>query len=152
EIMTAYMLNGDSHPLSPAKLNQSGYDAIMRIKGNEKSIRISIKNYGMSKHEESFNKYALETEAIIQKLLKKHTYYPVTIWIDCPTEYPSPEKWKLLHSNLDNAFKIQKNAEEPFTAICTNIPEWIIIISPNIKSDNHLHPDFNSYTFVLSCV
>jgi hypothetical protein len=152
EILTAFMLHAENHPVTPAKLNQAGFDAIMQLKDHEKSIRFSIKNYGMSKHEEYFNRYAAETELIIQKLLKKYSYYPVTVWIDCPTKYPSTEKWKSLHANLDRAFKVQKNAKEPFTALVNQFPEWIIMASPNIKANKNLHPGFNSYTLVMSCV
>ena len=58
----------------------------------------------------------------------------------------------MLHSHLDNIFKTKKNAEDPFSALCTDVPEWIVIISPHISANEPLHPNYNSYTFVLSSV
>lgn len=152
EVFSIYLLNGVNHNTVPAKANQPGYDALMSLTPSGQTIRLSIKNYGQSKHEETFVKWAAKTEELIVKLLKKYKYYPVTIWIDCPSQYPSEAKWKLLHSHLDNIFKIKKNAEDPFSSLCTDVPEWIVIISPHIAADGQLHPKYNSYTFVLSSV
>ena len=152
EVLSIAFLNSKNHPTIPTKANQPGYDALLSLPLSEKTIRISIKNYGQSKHEETFQKWASKTEDLVKKLLKKYKYYPVTVWIDCPTEYPSEDKWKMLHSNLDNIFKTKKDATEPFSALCTDVPEWIVIISPHIASQGEFHPDFNSYTFVLSSV
>jgi hypothetical protein len=152
EVLSIPLLNGKNHPAIPTKSNQPGYDALLSLSSSEKSIRVSIKNYGQSKHEETFVKWASKTEELIKKLLEKYQYYPVTVWIDCPTNYPSEDKWKMLHSHLDNIFKTKKGATEPFSALCTDVPEWIIIISPHIASQGQFHPNYNSYTFVLSSV
>jgi hypothetical protein len=128
ELLSAFMLNSPRHSIVPAKSNQAGFDATMNL-SNAKSVRVSIKSYGMSKHEEYFNRRAQETEELVKKYLKKHKYYPVTIWIDCPAIYPSPEKWKMLHDNLDWIFASQKGAQEPFNALATTVPEWVIIVS-----------------------
>jgi hypothetical protein len=152
EVLGISMLNGENNHTVPAKSNQPGYDALMSLAPSGQAIRLSIKNYGQSKHEETFVKWAAKTEVLIIKLLKKYKYYPVTVWIDCPSKYPSEAKWKMLHSNLDSIFETKKNAEDPFSALCTDIPEWIVIISPHIASNASLHPNFNSYTFVLSSV
>jgi hypothetical protein len=152
EVISIDLLNGKNHPTVPAKSNQPGYDALMALPPSPKNIRLSIKNYGQSKHESTFVKWAAKTEELIIKLLKKYKYYPVTVWIDCPSQYPSDAKWKMLHSHLDNIFKTKKNADDPFSALCTEVPEWIVIISPHISNNEPLHPNYNSYTFVLSSV
>ena len=58
--------------------------------------------------------------------------------------------WKILHDNLDDMFKAQRDAPEKFTAYCTDKPEWIVIVSPNIQTNGTFHSGYQSYTFVMS--
>lgn len=149
EIIGLALLNSIDHHVTPANLNEAGYDGVIRV-SETKHFNVSVKNYGMSKHEQNFQNWCIKTEELIVRLLKKHRYYPVTVVIDCPTQYPSDEKWQMLHSHLDDMFKQQKNAAEPFSAFATSVLEWIVILSPQIQSGAELHEKFNSYTLIVA--
>lgn len=107
----------------------------------------------MSSHQERFEKKAEETENIIESLLKKYSYRPVSILIDSPAKYPEKDDWLLLHRHLDEIFKSKRNASDPFFALVTDKPEWIVNITPIDENDQRkYHPNYFSYNLIISCI
>ena len=150
EILGLNMLNHTKHPVTPTKRNLAGYDGTMQISAS-KEIRLSLKNYGSSAHQVQFEKMATATENTIKNLLKKYSYGPVSIIIDCPIDYPTQTKWDLLHAYIDDCFKTKRNDTDPFFAIATDKPEWIILINPLTENDGaKYHSGYNSYSLIVT--
>jgi hypothetical protein len=143
------MLHDSSHPIAPSRADQAGYDGLMKVT-QSKEIRFSIKNYGKSKAQEEFERQAQKTNKIIEQLLKKYNYPPLTIVIDSPSIFPTKTEWTLLFNNIDHAFQIKRKLDDPLYAIVDGIPLWIILIHLLPPSIQEFHQDYKSYTYVMS--
>lgn len=161
EFIGLNMINNPlEHPVKPAKFNQAGYDGILTRSDNTE-VRVSIKNYGSSTFERSFERKAKSIEAKMLGLLKKYKYPPVQILLDFPDKYPDERDWKMLEERLDEIFKSQRTAKEPFTALVEPVDLkkelsrentrkiFIIIISPFKFSKEQFHEKFHSYTLMI---
>jgi hypothetical protein len=152
ELLTINMLHGEHHQTMPARTNQAGFDALLQVGRTGKQIRYSIKNYGQSQHEEKFEQWSKRIEVLVEKLIRKHRYYPVTVIIDSPVKYPTNDMWKLLESNLDEIFKLKKGQLDYFAALADEVPLWTIVLLPEVTTQGELHPDYYSYTLIVSAI
>ncbi|MEM6816208.1 MAG: hypothetical protein AAF600_17765 [Bacteroidota bacterium] len=153
--------NPTEHPVKPTKLNQAGYDGLL-TKSDSSEIRVSIKNYGISSFQRSFEKKAKSVETKMIGLLKKYKYPPVQILLDFPDSYPNDRDWKMLEDRLDGIFKSQRTADEPFTALVepldpkvelsreNNRKIFIITVYPFKVKEKEFHEKFHSYTLMIS--
>ncbi len=80
-----------SHPVQPSKENQPGYDGVLDG-GDNKKMRVSIKNYSLYERHRTFEIKAAMVEKDIVKLLKKYKYPAVTVMIDSPMQYPEKKR------------------------------------------------------------
>lgn len=160
EILSLNILHGQEHPVQPAKMNQAGYDGVIR--NGQQNIRVSIKNYGKSSFQKQFEQKARLLESTIIGLLKKYAFPPSQILLDFPSDFPEERDWKMLDERIDAIFKEQRTSEEPFAALVEPIDPALPVSRENgrliftlfihpIKSDiDKFHPKFNSYTLMIS--
>ncbi|KAA9325142.1 hypothetical protein F0P96_20815 [Hymenobacter busanensis] len=161
EIFALSMLHSNEHPIKPAKLNQAGFDGILTgVSGKE--MRVSIKNYGASKYQQSFEKRAAELEVLVVQLLKKYAYLPCQVVLDFPDVYPEDREWNMLLERLDDMFKQQRMSAEPFSALVEPIDPskpakdenaravFILMIYPFKDKLSSFHLKYQSYTLVIT--
>lgn len=161
EFIGLNMMNDPDHTVKPARLNQAGYDGVLtRIDGTE--LRVSIKNYGSSSFQKSFEKKSKTIEAKIITLLKKYKYPPVQVILDFPDKYPNERDWKMLEDRIDEIFKNKRNDKDPFSALVEPVDYkkefskdnsriiFILIIAPITSQGEQLHEKFQSYTVLIS--
>ncbi|MCY1660111.1 hypothetical protein [Chryseobacterium sp. SL1] len=161
EFIGLNMMNDPEHPVMPARLNQAGYDGVLaRNDGTE--VRVSIKNYGSSSFQQSFERKAKAIEVKIVTLLKKYKYPPVQVLLDFPSQYPTEKDWKMLEDRIDEIFKIKRNDKDPFSALVEPVEDkkesstgnsrvvFFLIIAPIVFQKEILHEKFQSYTVLIS--
>lgn len=161
EIIGLSMMHNPNHPVSPARLNQAGFDGI--LKGDDDTeVRVSIKNYGKSSFQRSFEKKCKIIESKIVLLLKKYKYPPTQVIVDFPSQFPTDKDWKMLEDKIDGVFKDKRKDKDPFLAVMEPLDDkkefspknarviFLLFITP-ILSDNHIiHEKYQTYTVLMS--
>jgi hypothetical protein len=145
------------HPISPARKNQSGYDAILNC-ADDLKLRVSVKNYGKSGFQKDFETQCENLVPTIKRLLEKYSYPPSQVFLDFQDYYPNLENFKRVKSDLDIAFKTIKDSKEKFYGQAELIDKskersventrvnFILIISPLPIED--LDDNYTSFTFI----
>lgn len=161
ELLTLNLLHSEKYPVIPAKRNQAGYDAILKVQNKE--MRISIKRYGMSIHQQKFETQTKSIEKQITSILEKYKYPPCQVLLDFPHNYPNEEDWNIVKKHLDYLFEIKRDDPEPFSAIARTIDPTqpsspnnteviAILIIDKLKDTSGFHLDYRSYSLIVSSV
>ncbi len=158
ELCSLGMLNNSKNPVKTVKDNNAGYDGCILL-GQNKELRVSIKNYGKSERQRDFEMYAGYVDEIIQPLLKKYDYPPIQIIIDCASEYPITSDWLYLINHLDNIFQTKRDLSVPSHNLIKNYSIggkildciiWTVIIQPMKDGTEMFHPHFKSYSLIIA--
>lgn len=136
-----------SHNIIPAKKNQAGYDGIINL-GKSKKIKLSVKNYSISKHHEAFLKEAKTVNYLTQKYLNDYDSTPIEIIINKKTSYPSLNDWNYLKENFHGVFdEYKKNSKN---LLRFSIGDWSVIVQNLLQKDKPFSSLKKSYTLILS--
>nr|WP_315171321.1 hypothetical protein [uncultured Flavobacterium sp.] len=154
ELMALSAMHSEKHPVSPAELNQAGFDGTITHPHNPK-LRVSIKNYGTSNSQKTFLKKAKLAEEMIVKLLKKYNYPPTQIYIDFGDHFPEERDWVTFHKSADKFFALKRKDADPFCGVVEKSKDdpskdaltFSMLISP-LNGD--FHSGYNSYTLMIS--
>ncbi|OSZ78119.1 hypothetical protein CAP35_07600 [Chitinophagaceae bacterium IBVUCB1] len=147
EICALGMLINAKQKIEPAKGNNPGYDGILTVEP-EKTMRISIKNYGLSAAHLEFNSYSYQFEQNLIAVLKEKRISKIQLLIDSFKKFPTKDDWKILNDGLPD---ILQNFTGDLKLM--GIPEkWGIILTGLHDTKDSFHEDFNSYTLLLSSV
>lgn len=161
EIIGLNLMNNSEHPVSPARLNQAGYDGILK-RTDATEVRVSIKNYGKSTFQKSFEKKAQTLESKVVALLNKHSYPPTQVVIDFPSQFPTENDWKMLEDKMDEIFKIKRNDKDPFSAMVEPVDNKIklssdngrvifyLFIAPILVKKEMIHDKYRTYTLLVT--
>lgn len=131
----------------PAKENNPGFDGTVQLVNN-KSLKLSIKNYSISAHHAEFLKNARKAEELAKQLMAKHKCPPVETIINKKSGYPSSTDWQELMDNMEGLFASMPDFKGNLAT--GSIGDWGIIqrqIPPAEGTFSKLH---QSYTFILS--
>lgn len=154
ELMALSAFHSEDHPIKPAALNQAGFDGTVNHPKNP-AIRISIKNYGVSSFQQNFSEKATITDGLITKLLKKHNYPPIQIYVDFGDHFPEERDWITFNTYAERFLEMKKNSADPFCGVVEKSKKdsskdaltFSMLVSP-LSGD--FHPKFNSYTLIIS--
>jgi hypothetical protein len=116
ELLALAMLHSTTHQVTPAKLNQAGYDGTL-TGADGKQLRISVKNYGNSTYQRDFEKRAQKFEKFILALFAQYQYLPCQIILEFPTLYPGDREWQLLYDAVPTWFSQHLFDNMPFCSI-----------------------------------
>jgi len=134
--------------VAPARENQPGYDGTIEL-GNGKSIRLSIKNYSISKHQEAFIAGCEVTKKIVEQSLYQYNSPPLEVFINKKTKYPSSnDDWKQLQSNIHGAFIEYNGRGKNFMTAQTG--DWGIVIQQLIAEKPAYSQSKKSYTLIMT--
>lgn len=131
---------------TPARVNQAGYDGKIELKEN-KSIRLSIKNYSISVHHANFLKECDALKALTKKYLKGFNCKPLEILINRRTIYPSDADWTDLKTNYHGVF-VEYNKHGKHFFAC-QIGDWSVTVHELIATEK-LSEAQKSYTLIIS--
>lgn len=135
------------YKIAPAKKNQAGYDGVLNL-SDSKRIRISIKNYSISKHHESFLKEANLINDLTQKYLQDFNSPPIELIISKKTNYPSSGDWQQLKENFHGVFIEYNKIGNNFIRV--EIGDWSIIVQRLGKKSEVYSKIKKSYSLILS--
>lgn len=132
--------------IKPAPKNQRGIDREIQFKDGG-AINLSIKNYGLSYHHESFLKESNNFKEILKNSLKSQGVQRVQVFIDSPHKYPSSEDWAKLTAGFPNTLRKFNGTfiQDEIDAV------WQITLS-DIADINYFHPRHSSYTLILTSI
>lgn len=131
----------------PAKVNQPGYDGSIEIAADHK-IRLSIKNYSISRHHDSFNTECSKIKDLTEKYLQQFDMVPVEIVLNKKSTYPSKDDWENLSSNFHGVFVEYKARGKKF--FMANIGDWSIIVQELLAEVYPYSSNPKSYTLIMS--
>ncbi|MDO9000996.1 MAG: hypothetical protein Q7W45_14610 [Bacteroidota bacterium] len=138
---------GSESRIIPSKENQPGYDGILNLDAG-KSMRISLKNYGISAHQKDFIKNSEQIELLIKQLLSKHNLPPLQVLIESPENYPVQKDWNNLKKYLPTLFERFKKNKEDRTMIIDR--SWVILLPDLGNRGQAFHKIQKSYTLIIT--
>lgn len=147
EILGLGFLAAEKGKISLAKENQPGYDGILNLE-NGKSMRLSLKNYGISAHQKDFIKNAEQIEVLIKDLLRKHNLSPLQVLIENADKYPEQKDWDNLKRYLPDLFVEFKKDPQNRTMVIDK--SWIVLIPDLINRGQPFHQVHKSYTLIIT--
>jgi hypothetical protein len=128
----------------PTKNNQSGYDAIVTQDSYE--LRVSIKNFGLSKFQKQFNNQVIQLEKYLVSLLKNLELNKVQIVIDSPQYFPESTNWNTLKENFLIILTEFKLTRRNFYAFDDN--SWLIMVYD--MTDSNLASNHLNYSIIVA--
>lgn len=132
----------------PSKKNQSGFDGEIHFSKN-KQARLSIKNFSISTHHQSFLNESKKIEDLIQKNIKEYNCNPLEILIHKKNSYPSDSDWEVLRDNIEGCFPYYNESPNKSLFRC-EIGDWSVTIK-SLENPNKLFAQSQkSYTLILS--
>lgn len=135
-----------ANPVKPAKENQAGYDGL--VMPADKTIRLSIKNYSISKHQESFMHYCEQVNNLVTSYLNEFDSPPLEIFIHKKIGYPSASDWQQLIDNLHGVFIEYNKMGKHFVRM--EMGDWSITVQGLIVEGETFAKVKKSYTLIMS--
>ncbi|MEJ8841500.1 hypothetical protein WG954_03840 [Lacibacter sp. H375] len=135
------------HNTVPAKRNQAGYDGVINL-NTDKKIRLSIKNYSISKHHEIFLKESELINSLTQKNIQDYNCSPIEVIINKKNGYPSSGDWQLLKDNYHGIFIEYNKRGKNFMQ--ADIGDWGVIVQGLRQTGKPYSNQKKSYTLILS--
>lgn len=146
EIFGLGFFEQEKYRLIPAPKNQKGFDGKI-IFPNSAEIRLSLKNYGESYHNEVFDVNCKKLDQQIVNELRRLKVPPIVILIDTINQYPDTKQWNYLFKNIAGLLKQFKGLNLFFKLDCG----WNVYLTPLSVEPEILHLDYQSYTLILVC-
>ena len=146
EINAVGMLATAKQEVKPAQGNNPGFDATLKLSG-DKSMRVSLKNYGDSAHYKTFNGYAGKFEARLVELLKMLNIPSVQIIIEKVGTYPEKQDWQELTDHMEAILRGYSKGNPQLFGI---EKKWAVVLSTLKDGAQPFHPAFNSYTLIIA--
>lgn len=132
----------------PAKGNNPGFDGTIAL-NKGKSVRLSIKNFSLSVHHETFLKEAEKIKDAIEGHLAANNAQPVEIIISKKSNYPTADDWKQLLEGLPGLIP-GPNSILPGKLATGNIGDWGIIERALDIPGKTFASNPKSYTCIIS--
>lgn len=132
--------------VKPAKENQAGYDGM--VLPADKEIRLSIKNYSISKHQQSFMSYCEELDSVVRNSIAQFDSPPLEIFINKKNGYTSAGDWQQLIENLAGAFLEYNKIGKHFISV--TIGDWSILLQRLVEKNEAFSKVKKSYTLIVS--
>lgn len=145
EINAVGLLATSEYSVEPAKGNNPGFDAILKL-DNKKTMRISLKNYGDSVHFQTFNANCKKVEVKLKDVLKAKGIQAVNVLIEAVKGSTERSHWSDLLLHLPKVFDGYQQGEKKVFAI---MDFWAVIITPLVDDYQECHSVFNSYTLII---
>lgn len=135
------------HNVQPAKENNPGYDGTVLL-SKEKSFRLSIKNYAISVHHNTFLKEAEMLKDTIEKLLASYDCPPLEIIVTAKGGYPSSYDWQRLKDHIGSIFDQAKLINGKLAT--GQIDDWGLILHGLKSKEGIFSKAPKSYTLIIS--
>jgi hypothetical protein len=145
EILGLGYFDTEKIKIVPAKVTQAGFDGLIEF-NNGSSIRLSLKNYGISTHHKMFLQEAKKIEEFLKTLLQTSKLISIHVFIDSPLKYPDHADWKLLHDNLPELIDGFQNKQQ-LLAIGDS---WFVLLNSLDLEGKKFHAGSRSYTLIIS--
>jgi len=130
--------------VTPAARSQKGYDGIVQVSGGGK-LRLSLKSYGISRHNEVVTKKAQQIETAIVAEMRIRGNYALEILIDIPSRYPSEIDWSILNNGLRSVFDLYRGVPGIWGLKNT----WVIALRPLPEERTVFYQKSTSYTLIM---
>jgi len=143
EITGLGTLMNDNQIVVPARKNNPGFDGILKI-GNDKEMRISIKNYGKSSYKRTFEYECSKVDKQVKNLIKARKIPSVHLLFEAKSaQYPERNNWESLVDSLEEILR-NYNPMKPSPVLIDDY--WFGVVRQISDYDpNNLHPEYNSY-------
>jgi hypothetical protein len=146
EILALGILFSPHQRITPAKLNNAGYDGTLSFE-DLKAVNISLKNYGDSAHLKEFNRYAKQVEENLKIVLKAKQIRSIQILIDSPKGFPTINNWQDLLNQLPVVLSdIEQGKPKSFSIA----DFWFFSYGDLADDYQEFHPNYNSYQIIIS--
>ncbi|HLP87250.1 MAG TPA: hypothetical protein VK184_01420 [Nostocaceae cyanobacterium] len=146
ELLALSLFDGEGVSIKPAARNNPGYDGTILLPRSH-SIKVSIKSYGMSNHQQEFNNQCNILESELKKALSERQLTAVGFLVRAKN-YPTQSDWEILRRRLPQILdSCQSGNYEPFEDI--NKSCWVIKVQNLSIEDEQFSPIHRSYTFLV---
>lgn len=146
EINGLGLFNSATQRIIPARNNNPGTDGTC-IVDEEKSLSISIKNYGVSIHHENFLRDARKAETLIVEQIEERKMAPMQLLIGSFKSYPEKSHWKVLTDRIGELLDRFVDAKSSQVYI---IDDFWLVRPSELEDPEIYHSNKSSYQMLIA--